>query len=520
MKFELPGILQSLLAGALVFLLPGCGGGNEDQETEAVTPGQENPEEDASLRDFLPGKAVVVVFGERGLFEGSVRFLFAEGGGFTLSQVGRNDRKASGTYRVGGSLVVIRIEDEEAIAVLEFPGGLPAVGGEIQFDVGEDEIAKGRITAIQANAAYGQVPRTPADFRKLPGTPLNEREKQYVGRWAGGDQENQWTTIIREDHTYSYLTEVSYERPEELEELDDGAVPRRPAHGTKIIVHGVWTIANESIYFMDLVSSDPEFVDDESNSPYVMEIVSLEAGKVVCINVIDGAVTEDGEPYKSVERRIEKFEEPEMKPFNAPEALKGFDILKADETPRSIADFRKLLGSPLNEREKQYVGRWEGRDQENQWTTIIREDHTYSYLNRGTEYVAKDGVPVPGKKTRTTGHGIWTIVNDVIYLGDLVWDGKKVSMGDEDWEPYALEIVSLEAGKVVCISIPERTVSEEKNVDISGEPLRAEERRIDKFEEPEMKPFNGPEALKGFDVLKAYEEAKDPEVEEVAPAGE
>ena len=507
--------------GILVVLLSGCGGGNEDQETEAVTSGQENPEEGVSLQDFLPGKAVVGAFVEGELFDkASMRFLFAEGGGFTFSEIGRN-RKVSGTYRVGGSLVVIRIEDEEAIAVLEFPGGLPAVGGEIQFDVGDEEIAKGRITAIQAHATYGQVPRTPADFRKLPGTPLNEREKQYVGRWAGGDQDNQWTTIIREDHTYSYLTEVSYERPEELEELDDGAVAvlRGSAHGTKIIVHGVWAIANESIYFMDLVSSDPEFVDDETNSPYTMEIVSMEAGKVVCMNMTDGLVAEDGEPYKSVERRIEKFEEPEMAPFNTPEALKGFDILKADKTPRSIADFRKLLGSPLSEREKQYVGRWEGRDQESEWTTIIREDHTYSYLQKGTEYVAKDGVLVPGKKTRITGHGIWTIVNEVVYLGDLVWDGKRVSTGD-DWEPVALEIVSLEAEKVVCISIPERMIEEEKNVDLSGEPYKSVERRIEKFEEPEMAPFNTPEALKGFDFLKAYEEAKDPQEEEGAPAGE
>ena len=497
-------MFRGLMVGILVVLLPGCGGGNDDQETEVVISGQENPEEGVSLQDFLPGKAVVGAFVDgEGFDKASMRFLFAEGGGFSCRVIGRN-RKVSGTYRVGGSLVVIRIEDEEAIAVLEFPGGIPKVGGEIQLEA-DDEIDKGRITAIQTHATYGQAPRTPADFRKLPGTPLNEREKQYVGRWAGEDQESQWTTIIREDHTYSYLTEVSYERPEELEELDDGAVPRL-APGTKIISHGVWAIANESIYFMDLVSSAPEFVDDESNSPFITEIVSMEAGEVVCINAI-GLVTEDGEPYKSVERRIEKFEEPEMKPFNGPEALKGFDILKADKTPRSIADFRKLLGSPLSEREKQYVGRWEGRDQESEWTTIIREDHTYSYLQKGTEYVAKNGVLVPGKKTRITGHGIWTIVNEVVYLGDLVWDGKRVSMGD-DWEPVALEIVSLEAEKVVCISIPERMIEEEKNVDLSGEPYKSVERRIEKFEEPEMAPFNTPEALKGFDFLKAYEEAK------------
>ena len=336
MKWCLACIFRGLTVGILVVLLPGCGGGNEDQETEAVTSGQENPEEGVSLQDFLPGKAVVGAFVEGELFDkASMRFLFTEGGGFTLSEIGRN-RKVSGTYRIGGSLVVIRIEDEEAIVVLEFPGGLPAVGGEIQFDVGDDEIAKGRITAIQTHATYGQVPRTPADFRKLPGTPLNEREKQYVGRWAGEDQESQWTAIIREDHTYSYLTEVSYERPEELEELDDGAVPRGPAHGTKIIVHGVWAIADESIYFMDLVSSDPDFVDGETNSPYTMEIVSMEAEKVVSMHMTDGLVTEDGEPYKSVERRIAKFEEPEMAPFNTPEALKGFDVLKAYEEAKRI----------------------------------------------------------------------------------------------------------------------------------------------------------------------------------------
>lgn len=325
MKFERPGILQFLLAGAFVFLLPGCGGGNEDQEAdeemEAATSGEENPEVDASLQEFLPGKAVVGAFVEGELFDkASMRFLFAEGGGFTLSQIGR-DRKVSGTYEVKGPVVVVRIEDKEAIAMLEFPGGIPKVGGEIQLEA-DGEIGRGRITAIQANATYGQVPRAPADFMKLPGTPLNEREKQYVGRWAGGDQDNQWTTIIREDHTYSYLN-TGKEYDEDGEEV--------PGKEARTLAHGIWTIANESIYFMDLVSSDPEFVDDESNSSFIMEIVSMEAGKVVCINATDGLVAEDGQPYESVERRIEKFEEPEMKPFNAPEALKGFDILKAYE---------------------------------------------------------------------------------------------------------------------------------------------------------------------------------------------
>ena len=49
MKIELPGVLQFLLAGAFVFLLPGCGGGDREQETEAVTSGEEDaPTEEES----------------------------------------------------------------------------------------------------------------------------------------------------------------------------------------------------------------------------------------------------------------------------------------------------------------------------------------------------------------------------------------------------------------------------------------------------------------------------------------
>jgi hypothetical protein len=50
----------------------------------------------------------------------------------------------------------------------------------------------------------------------------------------------------------------------------------------------------------------------------------------------------------------------------------------------------------------------------------------------------------------------------------------------------------------------------------AGESAEFEERRIEEFEEPEMKPFNIPEALKGFDILKVYEEAQEPEGDEEA----
>ena len=119
MKFGPPGILLFLLAGILVCLLPGCGGGKEDQEpgskAEGTNPKAEEPGEGTGLQAFLPGKMVDLLFEEEGVFKGKVRLVFREDGKLSVDQEERvsvgedgaltiydDNPLKNGTYRVGG----------------------------------------------------------------------------------------------------------------------------------------------------------------------------------------------------------------------------------------------------------------------------------------------------------------------------------------------------------------------------------------------------------------------------------
>ena len=301
-----------------------------DRKAGATNPKAEEPGEAAGLQAFLPGKMVDLTFGEAGVFQGEVRLLFLEDGG--LSAKDDKNPRMKGTYRVGDPLVVLKFAEEEVLGVLEFPGGLPEVGGEAQLDVGAEEVFEGKITRIFSS--YGEVPRTLADFKGLLDKPLNEREKQLVGRWE--EHVNQkapfrsWH-ITREDHTSSsFSIGPKYD--------DDGEVV--PGEQARIMRHGVWCVADEVVYAVTLLQGQTVIpVVDETQvlrvpqDSMMLDLVAVDAEKRTFRWKFPeeyGAV--ESSPFHH--RRIEAFEEPEMKPFNAPGALKGFDLLKAYEEAR------------------------------------------------------------------------------------------------------------------------------------------------------------------------------------------
>ena len=74
---------------------------------------------------------------------------------------------------------------------------------------------------------------------------------------------------------------------------------------------------------------------------------------------------------------------------------------------------------------------------------------------------------------------------------------------------------------LVAVDAEKRTFRWKFPEEFGGDaPESFHDRRIEEFDEPEMKPFNTPEALNGFDILKASEEASEPEGEEDAPVEE
>jgi len=341
MKALLPDILPGLLAGILVLLLPGCQEGKKDQEpgskAEGTNPKVEEPGEGTGLQAFLPGKMVDLLFEEEGVFKGKVRLVFREDGKLSVDQEERvsvgedgavtiydDNPLKNGTYRVGGPLVILKFVKHEVLGVLEFSGGLPEEGGEARLEVGGEEALKGTITRIFSS--YGEVPRTLADFKGLLDKPLNEREKQLVGRWEHVNEEAQHRSwhINREDHTSSsFIIGPKYD--------DEGEVV--PGEQVRTMRHDIWCVADEVVYFVPLVINQTVNLIADSqvlrapNEIGTLYLVSVDGEK----RTFRWKLPENygGDAIKPFhDRRIEAFEEPEMEPFNAPGALKGFDLLK------------------------------------------------------------------------------------------------------------------------------------------------------------------------------------------------
>ena len=166
------------------------------------------------------------------------------------------------------------------------------------------------------------------------------------------------------------------------------------------------------------------------------------------------------------------------------------DVEAERPPPQTFSDFRKLVGSSLSEEEKQFVGRWSGEDNDGRWWVINRADHTHSYLERG-----------PDGKESLFAHGSWAIRNGVLHVLAWVNNGhKNFSAGMDQLKPMELKQEGAIEGFGV---LPISSLRDDEIVYEDG----FKERRIEAFEEPEMKPFNTPEALKTFDLLKVYKEA-------------
>ena len=247
----------------------------------------------------------------------------------------------NGIYRVGGSLVILKFARHEVLGVLEFSGGLPKESGEATLDVGGEEVLKGKIARVFSS--YGEVPRTLADFKGLLGKPLNDREKQLVGRWEHVNEEAQHRSwhINREDHTASsFIISPKYD--------DEGEVV--PGEQVRTMRHHIWCVADEVVYFVDLVIDQTvnPIADDSRLLRAPTEIgtlylVSVDGEKRTFRWKLPEEYGGDAiEPFH--DHRIEAFGETEMEPFNEPGALRGFDILKVHEEARGREEAPELEG--------------------------------------------------------------------------------------------------------------------------------------------------------------------------------
>ena len=346
MNLQFQGGLLSMTAALIICFLPGCRESPQQaagSKGEGTNPKGEEPGEGTGLQAFLPGKMVDLLFEEEGVFKGKVRLVFREDGTLSVDQEERvsvgedgsvtiydDNPLRNGTYRVGGPQVILKFARHEVIGVLEFSGILPEEGGEARLDVGEEEVLKGKI--VRVFSSYGEVPRTLADFKALLDKPLNDREKQLVGRWEHVSEEGQHRSwhINREDHTSSsFIIGPKYD--------DKGEVV--PGEQVRTMRHDIWCVADEVVYFVPLVINQTVNLIADSqvlrapNEIGTLYLVSVDGEMRTFRWKLPDEYGGDGiEPFH--DRRIEAFDETEMKPFNVPGALQGFDILKAYEEAR------------------------------------------------------------------------------------------------------------------------------------------------------------------------------------------
>ena len=135
---------------------------------------------------------------------------------------------------------------------------------------------------------------------------LSPEAKVFVGRWKESDpdfpNDPPFEVIWRENHTYSSLALFADEK---------GKIEER------ILTHGLWVRAGDKVYLLDLIAGGIEEIPGEEQS--VREYDLKQVGNNGCVF----EVKEDGVITKIRGLPVKKFTQPEMQPFNTPEALKG-----------------------------------------------------------------------------------------------------------------------------------------------------------------------------------------------------
>ena len=350
--------------------------------------------------------------------------------------------------------------------------------------------------------------------------PLSEKEKVMVGRWKeiqSDDPKHPAFSILRTDRSYTYLF----------------MAPLPDSKGTEFkpsLIHGLWRLQGGQIHYLDLLI-DGKKCDYEEVVGY--NLATLSPDFFLLRSKPDG----NGRPVQIKGSRLRKFTEPEMLPYNAPNALKGFDLgwnyltakgandptaeddgastpdqggevpthEVADALQESISNrFQTILQhemlaackEQLSEKERQMVGRWKeikSNDPTNPAFSIMREDRSSTYFS-AFPVLDSDGVAIPGKFENFISHGLWRIDGNRLYLYDFVSDGEK-----SDW------LLLSELAFMSPKGFSYRVMNDGPDLFVHKAV------RLKKFSVPEMHTYNASDALKGFDLAQPIERQKERE---------
>ena len=360
--------------------------------------------------------------------------------------------------------------------------------------------------------------------------PLSDKEKLMVGRWRETNSENPKNlgfSIMRKDRSFTFFSISSQVDPNGIQ------IPGKFERST---YHGLWRLQGGRIHYLDLLIDGKKCDYDDV---YKQDLVALSPEFFLIRSKSD----ENGRRVQVKGESLEEFAVPEMRPYNAPDALQGFDLGWAyltaegasyppiEDSPSVDGDssspdgevpvveqvpdeevamdvqegvargfsnllHRQMLATrkqPLSEKEKLMVGRWKeikSTDSAILGYSIMRADRSSTCCSV-FPLLDSDGIAIPGKFEKIIYHGLWRIDGNRLYFHDFVSEGAKSDM-------ILLSELALSSPK----GFSYRVMNDGPNsFAFSAVPL-------EKFSVPEMLPYNSPDALTGFDLRATYRKAK------------
>lgn len=245
-----------------------------------------------------------------------------------------------------------------------------------------------------------------------------------------------------------------------------------------------------------------QFNQDGSVDVHHGKVGSFEAtGKDVAVNVVDGkdsvihftkAGAEAGEKVEVTQDGVDVT----------------LTVAKVEPAVfvKTIAKMKALAGVPLAEREKFFAGRRKGvylfapDEPASDVEVIYREDHTYTILYLHPE-IDEDGKPT-GEVQQDLTHGIWKVNEGKVYFLDLIWDANKKSP-EAELEILECAVKERGPGKFVYVAPEEK----DEDGEIIPESKYTEE-PVKRFANESMSFYNEAKALKGYQLLEAYQRAR------------
>ena len=335
-------VLIPILIGLLVV---GCGemqstNTNEGNNTPA------KPVKELTLKE----KVVGFYEGRSNQDTNRLRLVLWENGEVESYRNGKKRFTANWQINKNGELnVEVKEKSEEVLYAFRINSDGSLTGTTATMDGNQKVLSKkDQITLAKLREGATGSPPTVESMLAFIDRPLSKDEENFVGRRKGSVEVFDSTgyssrffmeVVYRKDHTYSVSTIYRDNSNFEEECAPAEAIVEVESEVEEEVVHGIWRIIGDQIYFLDLV-----FNKEKLLKLNVVEAILIVSDTKSCLFAIPESKDEKGEiwpSWKHKEEPTEKLKHPGMWPYNSPSGLEGFDLLTAYKYAKEPESFNE-----------------------------------------------------------------------------------------------------------------------------------------------------------------------------------